>query len=54
MNFWRNYPAHSLRDALFVVVPVPYDLTSTYHLGAAGDRQQSSNFDQYGALPMKS
>ncbi|HUN53972.1 MAG TPA: agmatinase [Smithella sp.] len=34
MNFGGFYPAHSLRDALFVVVPVPYDLTSTYQPGS--------------------
>ncbi|MCX5847835.1 MAG: arginase family protein, partial [Deltaproteobacteria bacterium] len=34
MNFGGIYPAHSLRDALFVVVPVPYDLTSTYQPGS--------------------
>ena len=34
MNFGGIYPVHSLRDALFVVVPVPYDLTSTYQPGS--------------------
>jgi len=34
MNFGGIYPAHSLREATFVVVPVPYDLTSTYHPGS--------------------
>lgn len=34
MNFGGIYPAHTLRDALFVVVPVPYDLTSTYQPGS--------------------
>ncbi|PKN50754.1 MAG: agmatinase [Deltaproteobacteria bacterium HGW-Deltaproteobacteria-13] len=34
MNFGGFYPAHSLREALFVVVPVPYDLTSTYQPGS--------------------
>jgi len=34
MNFGGNDVAHSLRDALFVVVPVPYDLTSTYQPGS--------------------
>ena len=34
MNFGGFYPAHSLRDSLFVVVPVPYDLTSTYQPGS--------------------
>ena len=34
MNFGGMSPAHSLRDALFVVVPVGYDLTSTYQPGS--------------------
>jgi N1-aminopropylagmatine ureohydrolase len=34
MNFGGIYPECSLRDALFVVVPVPYDLTSTYQPGS--------------------
>lgn len=34
MNFGGVYPKSSLRDALFVVVPVPYDLTSTYQPGS--------------------
>ncbi len=34
MNFGGIYPAHSLREATFVVVPVPYDLTSTYQPGS--------------------
>jgi agmatinase len=34
MNFGGNYPECSLRDALFVIVPVPYDLTSTYQPGS--------------------
>ncbi|MGP8154969.1 MAG: agmatinase [Smithella sp.] len=34
MNFGGFYPVHSLRDSLFVVVPVPYDLTSTYQPGS--------------------
>ena len=34
MNFGGFYPAHSLRDALFAIVPVPYDLTSTYQPGS--------------------
>lgn len=34
MNFGGNDAAHSLRDAMFVVVPVPYDLTSTYQPGS--------------------
>jgi len=34
MNFGGIYPACSLSDAKFVVVPVPYDLTSTYQSGS--------------------
>ena len=34
MNFGGIYPDCSLRDAKFVVVPVPYDLTSTYQSGS--------------------
>lgn len=34
MNFGGIYPECSLREALFVVVPVPYDLTSTYQPGS--------------------
>jgi len=34
MNFGGIYPEYSLRDALFIVVPVPYDLTSTYQPGS--------------------
>jgi agmatinase len=34
MNFGGIYPAHSLHEATFVVVPVPYDLTSTYQPGS--------------------
>lgn len=34
MNFGGIYPECSMRDALFVVVPVPYDLTSTYQPGS--------------------
>lgn len=34
MNFGGIYPECSLRDSLFVVVPVPYDLTSTYQPGS--------------------
>jgi agmatinase len=34
MNFGGIYPTCSLRDAKFVVVPVPYDLTSTYQSGS--------------------
>jgi agmatinase len=34
MNFGGIYPECSLRDAKFVVIPVPYDLTSTYQPGS--------------------
>lgn len=34
MNFGGNDAAYALRDALFVVVPVGYDLTSTYQPGS--------------------
>ena len=34
MNFGGIYPAQTLSKALFVVVPVPYDLTSTYQSGS--------------------
>ncbi|PKN68532.1 MAG: agmatinase [Deltaproteobacteria bacterium HGW-Deltaproteobacteria-12] len=34
MKFSGIYPECSMRDALFVVVPVPYDLTSTYQPGS--------------------
>ena len=44
-------PAHSLRDALFVVVPVPYDLTSTYQPGSrrgpAAIIEASTNMELY-------
>jgi agmatinase len=51
MNFGGIYPAHSLRDALFVVVPVPYDLTSTYQPGSrrgpAAIIEASTNMELY-------
>ena len=51
MNFGGIYPAHSLRDALFVVVPVPYDLTSTYQPGSrrgpAAIIEASANMELY-------
>lgn len=51
MNFGGFYPAHSLRDALFVVVPVPYDLTSTYQPGSRRGPiaiiEASSNMELY-------
>ena len=34
MNFGGIYPECSLRNAKFVVIPVPYDLTSTYQSGS--------------------
>jgi agmatinase len=34
MNFGGIYPVCSLKEALFVIVPVPYDLTSTYQPGS--------------------
>jgi agmatinase len=51
MNFGGIYPAHSLRQALFVVVPVPYDLTSTYQPGSrrgpAAIIEASTNVELY-------
>jgi agmatinase len=51
MNFGGIYPACSLRDALFVVVPVPYDLTSTYQPGSrrgpAAIIEASTNMELY-------
>jgi agmatinase len=51
MNFGGIYPAHALRDALFVVVPVPYDLTSTYQPGSrrgpAAIIEASTNMELY-------
>ncbi len=51
MNFGGIYPAHSLRDALFVVVPVPYDRTSTYQSGSrrgpAAIIEASTNMELY-------
>lgn len=51
MNFGGIYPAHSLRDALFVVVPVGYDLTSTYQPGSrrgpAAIIEASTNMELY-------
>ncbi|OPY84728.1 MAG: N(1)-aminopropylagmatine ureohydrolase [Smithella sp. PtaU1.Bin162] len=34
MNFGGIYPEYPMKDSLFVVVPVPYDLTSTYQPGS--------------------
>jgi agmatinase len=51
MNFGGIYHAHSLREALFVVVPVPYDLTSTYQPGSrkgpAAIIEASTNMELY-------
>jgi len=51
MNFGGIYPACSLRDAKFVVVPVPYDLTSTYQSGSrkgpAAIIEASTNMELY-------
>lgn len=51
MNFGGLYPAYSLRDALFAVVPVPYDLTSTYQPGSrrgpAAIIESSTNMELY-------
>lgn len=51
MNFGGIYPAHSLREATFVVVPVPYDLTSTYQPGSrrgpAAIIEASANMELY-------
>jgi agmatinase len=51
MNFGGIYPECSLRDALFAVVPVPYDLTSTYQPGSRRGPQAiieaSTNMELY-------
>ena len=51
MNFGGIYPECSLRDATFVVVPVPYDLTSTYQSGSRRGPQAiieaSTNMELY-------
>ena len=51
MNFGGIYPECSLKDALFVVVPVPYDLTSTYQPGSrrgpAAIIEASTNMELY-------
>jgi agmatinase len=51
MNFGGIYPEYSLRDALFIVVPVPYDLTSTYQPGSrrgpAAIIEASTNMELY-------
>lgn len=50
-NFGGIYPECSLRDATFVVVPVPYDLTSTYQPGSrrgpTAILEASSNMELY-------
>ncbi|MGD0022025.1 MAG: agmatinase [Smithellaceae bacterium] len=51
MNFGGIYTGCSLRDALFVVVPAPYDLTSTYQPGSrrgpAAIIEASTNMELY-------
>jgi agmatinase len=51
MNFGGIYPECSMRDARFVVVPVPYDLTSTYQPGSrrgpAAILEASMNMELY-------
>ncbi len=51
MNFGGIYSECSLRDALFVVVPAPYDLTSTYQPGSrrgpAAIIEASTNMELY-------
>jgi len=51
MNFGGIYPACSLKDAQFVVIPVPYDLTSTYQPGSrrgpAAIIEASTNMELY-------
>ena len=51
MNFGGIYPECSLRNAKFVVVPVPYDLTSTYQSGSrrgpAAIIEASTNMELY-------
>jgi agmatinase len=51
MNFGGIYLECSLRDAKFVVIPVPYDLTSTYQPGSrrgpAAIIEASTNMELY-------
>jgi agmatinase len=51
MNFGGIYPECSLKEALFVIVPVPYDLTSTYQPGSrrgpAAIIEASTNMELY-------
>jgi len=51
MNFGGIYPECSLRDAKYVVIPVPYDLTSTYQPGSrrgpAAIIEASTNMELY-------
>ena len=51
MNYGGIYPACSLRGAKFAVVPVPYDLTSTYQSGSrrgpAAIIEASTNMELY-------
>ncbi len=51
MNYGGIYPEHSLKDARFVIIPVPYDLTSTYQPGSRRGPQAiieaSTNMELY-------
>ena len=51
MNFGGICPEYSFRDAMFIVVPVPYDLTSTYQPGSrrgpAAIIEASTNMELY-------
>ena len=51
MNFGGIYPECPIQDASFVVVPVPYDLTSTYQPGSrrgpAAIIEASTNMELY-------
>ncbi len=51
MNYGGIYPECKMRDARFVVVPVPYDLTSTYQSGSRRGPQAiieaSTNMELY-------
>jgi agmatinase len=57
MNFGGIYPECSLEESLFVVVPVPYDLTSTYQPGSrrgpAAIIEASTNMELYDEELMK-
>jgi agmatinase len=51
MNFGGIYPPPTFRDSKFVIVPVPYDLTSTYQpgsrLGPSAILEASANMELY-------